>query len=54
VLHTGRALTNGKAATRYVHPRTGQSVVVEDETNVVIQVGGPGFKFGPDSGDLVP
>ncbi len=43
---------NGNPATRYVHPDTGQSVVVDDVTGDVIQVGGPDFTFGPGSGDL--
>jgi hypothetical protein len=43
---------NGNAATRYVHPETGQSVVIDDVTGEVIHVGGPGFKDGPASGDL--
>jgi RHS repeat-associated protein len=30
-------------ATRYVHPATGQSVVIDDITNEVLHVGGPGF-----------
>jgi hypothetical protein len=47
---TNRA--NGNPATRYVHPTTGQSVVVDDVTGNVIHVGGPGFKYGPESGDL--
>ena len=41
----------GNPAMRYVHPQTGQSVV-DKVTNEVIQVGGPGFKYGPASGDL--
>jgi Colicin E5 ribonuclease domain len=32
-------------ATRYVHPRTGQSVVIDNATGQVIQVGGPGFRY---------
>ena len=32
-------------ATRYVHPKTGQSVVIDDVTNELIHVGGPGFKY---------
>ncbi len=43
---------NGNAATRYVHPQSGQSVVIDDVTGEVIHVGGPGFKYGPGSGDL--
>lgn len=39
-------------ATRYIHPNTGQSVVIDDLTGQVIHVGGPGFKYGPGSGDL--
>ncbi|MCX7806742.1 MAG: hypothetical protein N3A38_16380, partial [Planctomycetota bacterium] len=42
----------GNAAIRYVHPKTGQSVVVDKVTNEVIHVGGPGFKYGLGSGDL--
>jgi len=43
---------NGNPATRYVHPTTGQSVVIDDVTGQVIHVGGPGFKYGPASGDV--
>ncbi len=32
-------------ATRYVHPRTGQSVVIDNATGEIIQVGGPGFRY---------
>lgn len=32
-------------ATRFVHPATGQSVVVDDITNEIIHLGGPGFKY---------
>ncbi|MFQ5668641.1 MAG: RHS repeat-associated core domain-containing protein, partial [Candidatus Binatia bacterium] len=42
----------GNPATRYVHPKTGQSVVVDNATGEVIHVGGPGFRYGPASGDL--
>jgi hypothetical protein len=42
----------GNPATRYVHPKTGQSVVIDDVTGQVIHVGGPGFKYGPGSGDV--
>jgi hypothetical protein len=42
----------GNPAIRYVHPKTGQSVVVDTVTNEVIHVGGPGFLYGPASGDL--
>jgi RHS repeat-associated protein len=43
---------NGNPATRYINPSTGQSVVVDDVTGKVIHVGGPGFLYGPGSGDL--
>jgi len=43
----------GDSATRYVNPDTGQSVVVDDVTNEVIHVGGPGFEYGPGSGDIL-
>ena len=36
-------VTPGNTATRYVHPRTGRSVVIENETGRVIQLGGDGF-----------
>lgn len=42
----------GNPATRYIHPSTGQSVVIDDVTGEVIHVGGPGFKYGPGSGDV--
>jgi hypothetical protein len=35
----------GAAATRYVHPTTGKSVVVNNETGKVIHLGGEGFKY---------
>ncbi|MFB3887756.1 MAG: colicin E5-related ribonuclease [Thermodesulfobacteriota bacterium] len=41
----------GGSATRYVHPKTGQSVVVDNATGQVIHVGGPNFKYGLKSGD---
>jgi RHS repeat-associated protein len=33
------------SATRYVHPDTGRSVVIDDVTNEVLHVGGDGFKY---------
>ncbi len=42
---------NGNPATRYVNPQTGKSVIIDDVTNEVIQVGGRNFSFGPASGD---
>ena len=42
----------GNPAIRYVHPITGQSVVVDRVTGEVIHVGGPGFLYGPGAGDV--
>ncbi|MGB8490345.1 MAG: RHS repeat-associated core domain-containing protein [Bacteroidales bacterium] len=33
------------SATRYVHPITGQSVVVDEITKEIIHLGGPGYKY---------
>ncbi len=38
-------VNKGNTATRYVHPETGRSVVLDDVTNEVIHVGGDGFKY---------
>jgi hypothetical protein len=38
-------VNKGNAATRYVHPGTGRSVVVDDVTKELIHVGGDGFKY---------
>ncbi len=35
----------GQSASRYVHPTTGRSVVVDDVTREVIHVGGDGFLY---------
>jgi hypothetical protein len=35
----------GGPATRYIHPRTGRSVVIDDVTGDVIHVGGDGFIY---------
>ena len=35
----------GHSATRFVHPTTGRSVVVDDVTSEVIHVGGDGFLY---------
>jgi hypothetical protein len=32
-------------ATRYVHPRTGRSVVIDDATGEAFHVGGDGFEY---------
>jgi hypothetical protein len=48
-LRTKGIPTRGKfgPATRYVHPRTGRSVVVDDATGEVFHVGGDGFEYEP-------
>lgn len=35
----------GHAASRYVHPTTGRSVVLDDVTSEVIHLGGDGFVY---------
>ncbi|MFN3838344.1 MAG: colicin E5-related ribonuclease [Brevundimonas sp.] len=34
-----------RPATRYIHPVTGRSVVIEDESGEIIHVGGDGFIY---------
>jgi hypothetical protein len=38
-------LNPGNSATRYVHPTTGRSVVIDDITGEILHVGGDGFKY---------
>ena len=38
-------LETGAAATRYIHPTTQRSVVIDDESGEVIHVGGDGFVY---------
>lgn len=38
-------INKGNTATRYVHPKTGQSVVIDNITREIIHLGGPGFKY---------
>ena len=38
-------VNRGNSATRYVHPETGRSVVIDDVTREVLHVGGDGFKY---------
>ena len=38
-------LNPANGATRYVHPTTGRSVVLDDTTGEVIHVGGDGFVY---------
>jgi predicted RNA-binding protein (virulence factor B family) len=43
---TAKNLINkDNTATRYVHPKTGRSVVIDDVTKEVIHVGGNDFKY---------
>ncbi len=35
----------GNTATRYIHPRTGQSVVIDDQTGEALHVGERGYKY---------
>lgn len=35
----------GKSATRYIHPDTSRSVIIDDETGETIHVGGDGFVY---------
>ena len=46
-METEGILAEGKngSATRYVHPQTGRSVVVDNATKEVFHVGGDGFKY---------
>ncbi len=38
-------VNKANSATRYVHPKTGQSVVIDNVTKELLHVGGPGFKY---------
>jgi len=38
-------LATGRPATRYVHPYTGRSVIIDDLTGEVIHVGGDDFRY---------
>ncbi len=38
-------VNKANGATRFVHPKTGQSVVIDDVTKELLHVGGPGFKY---------
>lgn len=38
-------LETGGSATRYVHPVTGRSVIIDDETGGVLHVGGDGLGY---------
>ncbi len=43
--HSARNRETGAPATRYIHPNTGRSVVIDDVTGEVIHVGGDGFIY---------
>jgi len=38
-------VNKGNSATRFVHPTTGRSVVIDDVTKQILQVAGTGFRF---------
>lgn len=38
-------VNKGNSATRYVHPTTGRTVIIDDVTREILQVGGDGFQF---------
>jgi hypothetical protein len=38
-------VNKANGATRYVHPTTGQSAVIDNVTKELLHVGGPGFKY---------
>jgi hypothetical protein len=38
-------VNKGNSATRYVHPTTGKSVVIDNVTKELLQVGGEGFQW---------
>jgi Colicin E5 ribonuclease domain len=38
-------VNQGNTATRYVSPRTGQSVVVDDQTGEILHVGAAEYKY---------
>ncbi len=38
-------VNKANSATRYVHPTTGQSVVIDNVTKELLHVGGSGFKY---------
>jgi len=38
-------VTPGNSATRYVHPETGRSIVIDDVTAELLHVGGEGFEY---------
>lgn len=40
-----RNFETGAPATRYVHPETGRSVVIDNTTKEIIHVGGDGFVY---------
>ena len=42
---TTNSVAPGNGDTRYVHPTTGRSVVVDDTTGEVIHVGGDGYVY---------
>jgi len=43
--HAALNVETGGTATRYIHPSTGRSVVIDDASGEVIHVGGDGFIY---------
>lgn len=39
--------SNFSSATRYIHPETGKSVIVNNDTGRVVHVGGAGYRYDP-------
>jgi len=39
----------GGSATRYVHPQTRQSIIIDDTTKGIIHIGGKGFMYQDDA-----
>lgn len=38
-------VNKGNPATRYVHPETGRSIVVDNTTNEILHIGGDGYEY---------
>ena len=45
IRHAASNKETGGSASRYVHPATGRSVVLDDATGTVIHVGGDDFRY---------
>ena len=49
-----RNKSNGNPATRYVNSFTQRSVVIDNVTNSVVQIGADGFEFGEGTAAIFP